>query len=99
MNPTLRTTLAAALVTAFCGGPAARAETSQADAEREERWQTIAGYLFDDREVLPTDSLIKIDAPKRAEDAALVPITLTMPEKDKIKSVYLVIDDNPAPLA
>src|SRR3546814_20945201 len=99
MNETLRTALAAALVTVFCGGPAVAAGTSQADAEREERWQTIADYLFDDREVLPTDSLIKIDMPKRAQDAALVPVTLTMPEKDKIKSVYLVIDDNPAPLA
>ncbi|KGE02456.1 sulfur oxidation protein SoxZ [Rhizobium sp. YS-1r] len=95
----LRPAFAAALITAICAGPAPAADSSQADAKREERWQLIADYLFDDREVLPTDSLIKIDAPKRAQDAALVPITLTMPEKDRIKSVYLVIDDNPAPLA
>ncbi|HEV7435583.1 MAG TPA: quinoprotein dehydrogenase-associated SoxYZ-like carrier [Pseudorhizobium sp.] len=72
---------------------------AQADREREERWQQLVSYLFDDREVVPTDTLIKIEAPARAQDAALVPITLTMPEKDKIKSVYLVIDDNPIPLA
>ncbi|WP_371076234.1 MULTISPECIES: quinoprotein dehydrogenase-associated SoxYZ-like carrier [unclassified Sinorhizobium] len=95
----LRSAFGAALVTAICAGPVSAAGSSPADAQREERWQLIADYLFDDREVLPTDSLIKIDAPKRAQDAALVPITLTMPEKDKIKSVYLVIDDNPAPLA
>lgn len=99
MMQIFRPSLVVVLVAAFCAGPAAAAGTSQADAEREERWQAIAGYLFDDREILPTDSLITIEAPKRAQDAALVPITLTMPEKDRIKSVYLVIDDNPAPLA
>ena len=36
---------------------------SDADAEREERWQQIADYIFEDREVVPSDSLIKIDAP------------------------------------
>lgn len=99
MIQTLRTFFAAALLTAFCGIPASATDSAQPDAGREKRWQEIAGYLFDDRDIVPTDTLIKIDAPKRAEDAALVPITLTMPEKDKIKSVYLVIDDNPAPLA
>lgn len=99
MTQILRPAFAAVLITAICAGPVPAAESSEADAKREERWQLIADYLFDDRDVLPTDSLIKIDAPKRAQDAALVPITLTMPEKDKIKSVYLVIDDNPAPLA
>lgn len=95
----VRHALAAALVTVFCATSATVVVASEADARREERWQLIADYLFDDREVLPTDTLIRIEAPKRAQDAALVPITLTMPEKDKIKSVYLVIDDNPAPLA
>jgi sulfur-oxidizing protein SoxY len=99
MMEILRPIFGVFLITAICAGPVPAAEPSQADAKREERWQLIADYLFDDREVLPTDSLIKIDAPKRAQDAALVPITLTMPQKDKIKSVYLVIDDNPAPLA
>ena len=32
-------------------------------------------------------------------DASLVPITLTMPEKDKIAGLHLVIDDNPSPYA
>jgi sulfur-oxidizing protein SoxY len=93
-----RRTFAIAL-TLFGVALAPGVNASEADAEREERWQQIADYIFDDREVVPTNALIKIDAPKRAQDAALVPITLTMPEKDKIKAVYLVIDDNPVPLA
>jgi len=67
--------------------------------ERVARWKAIAAQIFGDREIEPTETLIKLDAPTRAEDAALVPVTLTMPEQDTIKSVYLVIDDNPSPLA
>ena len=78
---------------AFAGGP------SDSDAEREARWQEVSGYIFGDRKIEPTDALIRIEAQARALDAALVPITLIMPEKDKIKSVYLVIDDNPSPYA
>lgn len=95
----LRQSLTAVVIAATCAVPSLAIAASQADAQREKRWQAIADYIFDERPVLPDDGLIKIDAPKRAQDAALVPITLTMPEKDKIKSVYLVIDDNPAPLA
>lgn len=74
-------------------------EPPSMEPERLERWNQIAEYLFGDRKVEPTETLIKLDAPKRAQDAALVPITLTMPEKEQVKSVYLVIDDNPAPFA
>jgi sulfur-oxidizing protein SoxY len=70
-----------------------------ADAGREARWQEISKYIFGDRGIEPTESLIKIDAPKRALDAALVPITLRMPGQDRIKGVYLVIDENPSPFA
>lgn len=69
------------------------------DPERAARWKAIAEQIFGDRRIEPTETLIKLDAPKRAQDAALVPVTLTMPEKDKIASVYLVIDENPSPLA
>ncbi|HEX5997942.1 MAG TPA: quinoprotein dehydrogenase-associated SoxYZ-like carrier [Hyphomicrobiaceae bacterium] len=67
--------------------------------ERVARWKAIAGQIFGERPIEPTDTLIKLDLPKRAEDAALVPVTLTMPEKDRIKAVTLVIDDNPSPMA
>jgi sulfur-oxidizing protein SoxY len=69
------------------------------DPERASRWRAISEQIFGDRRIEPTGALIMLDAPQRAEDAALVPVTLTMPEKDKIRSVYLVIDDNPSPLA
>src|SRR5262245_47460120 len=87
------------MLCAAFAGPALAGSPSDSDAEREARWQAVIAYTFGDRKVEPTDSLIKIEAPRRAQDAALVPITLTMPEKDRIKGVYLVIDDNPSPYA
>ena len=75
------------------------ADSASTDDERTARWKTIAEFVFGDRKIEPAETLIKLDAPQRAQDAALTPVTLIMPEKDKIKSVYLVIDDNPSPLA
>ncbi|MEE7489409.1 quinoprotein dehydrogenase-associated SoxYZ-like carrier [Methylobacterium oryzae] len=98
-------TLALGLVlatTALSGplaGAARAAGASDTDQERAARWQEIAKSIFGDRQIAPTDSLVKIEAPARALDAALVPITLTMPNDGQIKAVSLIIDDNPAPYA
>jgi len=101
MRPTFALALGLALSTAALAGvPAAYAAgASDTDQERAARWQEIAKSIFGDRTIAPTDTLVKLEAPKRAEDAALVPITLTMPDRDKIKAVSLIIDDNPAPYA
>ncbi|MCJ2056012.1 quinoprotein dehydrogenase-associated SoxYZ-like carrier [Methylobacterium sp. J-048] len=100
---TLRTAhtaaLALVLATTALAGPAWAAGASDTEQERTARWQEIAKSIFGDRAIETTDSLVKIDAPARALDAALVPITLTMPEPSRIKAVSLVIDDNPAPYA
>ncbi len=80
-------------------GAARAAGASDTDQERAARWQEIAKSIFGDRQIAPTDSLVKIEAPARALDAALVPITLTMPNDGQIKAVSLIIDDNPAPYA
>lgn len=83
----------------LAGGPARAAGASDTDAERAARWQEITASIFGGRTPEPTDALIKVDAPVRALDASLVPITLTMPEKDRIAAIHLVIDDNPSPYA
>jgi sulfur-oxidizing protein SoxY len=84
---------------AISAGAAHAAGASDTDEERAARWREIQTSIFGDRKVETTDALIKVDAPVRAMDAALVPITLTMPEKDKIAAVHLIIDDNPSPYA
>ncbi|MCJ2134489.1 quinoprotein dehydrogenase-associated SoxYZ-like carrier [Methylobacterium sp. J-026] len=91
--------LAATAVTGPLAGAARAAGASDTDQERAARWHEIATSIFGDRAITPTDSLVKIDAPVRALDAALVPITLTMPKDGQIKAVSLIIDDNPAPYA
>ena len=46
--------------------------------------------------------IITIDAPKRAEDAAIVPVDLhfkTDAATGRIKAVTLIVDENPSPVA
>ncbi|MCJ2072232.1 quinoprotein dehydrogenase-associated SoxYZ-like carrier [Methylobacterium sp. J-030] len=91
--------LGLALATTALTPVAWAAGASDTDQERAARWHEIATSIFGDRPIAQTDSLVKIDAPVRALDAALVPITLTMPNDGQIKAVSLIIDDNPAPYA
>ncbi|KQP52709.1 quinoprotein dehydrogenase-associated SoxYZ-like carrier [Methylobacterium sp. Leaf399] len=80
-------------------GPVLALGAGDDDSERLARWKEIQTTIFGDRKVESTDTLVSIDAPGRAMDASLVPITLSMPQKDKIAGLHLVIDDNPSPYA
>lgn len=74
-----------------------------ASAEEEGSWSDIRAYLFEDREIADGAGVIRLDAPVRAEDAAIVPIKATaeIPQTAEryIKTLHLVIDENPAPVA
>lgn len=84
---------------------AAEADASSADAlaPKETTWGSIAPDIFPDRSIGTADGLVALDAPTRAEDAALVPLTvaLTLPQGDprSFKAVTVVIDENPSPVA
>jgi sulfur-oxidizing protein SoxY len=80
-------------------GGAARAEPSE--AERAARWSDLRHAIFGDRGVEDAGNLVAVDAPERAEDAAIVPVTIRVGETlgSEIRGLYLVIDDNPSPLA
>jgi sulfur-oxidizing protein SoxY len=93
---TLPLATAGAVMTA---GAVHAAGASDDESERLARWKEIQTSIFGTRPIATTDSLVKVDAPVRALDASLVPITLTMPEKDRIAGVHLIIDDNPSPYA
>ena len=69
------------------------------DQQRDARWQDLSKQIFDGKTPTTDDQAIKLDAPKRAEDAALVPITITLASPQDVKALYLVIDDNPSPVA
>ncbi len=88
---------------ALIAAPTVRAGFGDDPAQREARWQDIAKAVFNDRALQNGDSIIALDAPPRAEDASLVPMTVTLagPTADgkPITGVYLIIDDNPSPVA
>jgi sulfur-oxidizing protein SoxY len=69
------------------------------EKDRAARWKQLQESIFPHREVLDSGGIITVDAPPRALDAALVPVELQMPSGKPVKGVYLIIDDNPAPMA
>jgi sulfur-oxidizing protein SoxY len=106
-----RTLLLALLMSALAAlgeSPATYADDSQAAmrahaardaAERAARWKDLQHAIFGARSLQDGAGVIQIDAPLHALDAALVPITLTMKSATRIAGVYLVIDNNPSPVA
>jgi sulfur-oxidizing protein SoxY len=72
-------------------------------AEPDDPWPDLARDVFKGRPLLDGEGLIAIEMPARAEDAAIVPVTLrsTLPAADPrmVKAITLVIDENPAPVA
>ncbi|WP_375466047.1 quinoprotein dehydrogenase-associated SoxYZ-like carrier [uncultured Methylobacterium sp.] len=89
--------LGVALPVLACAG-AAMAAAGDGAAERAARWQDVRQSVFGARKV-EAGTLVTIDMPARADDASLVPVTLTVADKDQVRGLYLIIDDNPAPLA
>jgi sulfur-oxidizing protein SoxY len=77
----------------------ARAE--QTEAERTARWSDLRHAIFGDRAVEDAGDSVAIDAPARAEDAAIVPVAIRVaaPLAPEIRGLYLIIDNNPSPLA
>lgn len=87
--------LAAALAAFLQLAPAAAAE--------EGNWPAIKEALFAGRELKDGAGVIALEAPKRAQDAAVVPMTVKalIPQAPEryIRTVHLIIDENPAPVA
>ena len=84
--------------------PAARAQQSAAaEVPSEDTWNSIKGDIFKGRAVLDGAGIVSLEAPRRAEDAAVVPISMriNLSESDErsVRSLTLVIDENPAPVA
>lgn len=95
-------TVGVAMGLVLCGTmPQAWAQESNA-APVEDTWPGLVDDLFKGRTLVDGTGLLNIDAPSRAEDAALVPIgiSLTLPADDarKLARLWLVVDQNPSPL-
>jgi len=81
----------------------AAAGSANAVESANEPWPSLAASLFKDRPLLDGTGVIAIEMPARAEDAAIVPMTLrrTLAASDgrTVKAITVVIDENPSPVA
>jgi sulfur-oxidizing protein SoxY len=102
-----RVTFALLTVAALClAAPSAafaQGTAANTDQPSEATWDNIKGDIFKDRPILDGTGLVTLDAPKRAQDAAIVPIGMrvNLPADDTrtLQALTLVIDENPAPVA
>jgi sulfur-oxidizing protein SoxY len=66
-------------------------------------WPDLKPQLFKDAPIVEDATFASLEAPPRAEDAALTPVTMTLhkPAGDsrRVTKLSLVIDENPVPLA
>jgi sulfur-oxidizing protein SoxY len=72
-------------------------------ADEPDSWPELVHLFFNDAPIQEDKSLVSFEAPVRAEDAAIVPMSFwaKLPEGDtrRVTKLTLVIDENPVPLA
>src|SRR5216684_2489682 len=92
----LRLTLIAALAGIVFAAPAATPEPY-------DPWPGLVQDIFNNRPMDDGADVIAIEMPYRAEDAAIVPVTLrtrlSPSDSRRVLTITLVIDQNPAPMA
>jgi sulfur-oxidizing protein SoxY len=86
----------AAISVGLAGGPAGAEDAY-------DPWPDIRAALFADRPIEDGAGVLRLEAPTRAMDAAIVPVSVIAeipqsPERH-ITSIHLIIDENPAPEA
>jgi sulfur-oxidizing protein SoxY len=74
-----------------------------ASPEAYDPWPGLVQDIFNNRQMNDGGDVIGIEMPYRAEDAAIVPVTLrtrlSPTDERRVVSITLVIDQNPAPMA
>jgi sulfur-oxidizing protein SoxY len=72
-------------------------------AEANDPWPGLVQDIFNNRAMNDGSNVLSIEMPGRAEDAAIVPVTLRMKlsagDSRQVQNITLVIDQNPAPMA
>ncbi|HJV72101.1 quinoprotein dehydrogenase-associated SoxYZ-like carrier [Ideonella sp.] len=97
--------MAGLAVAGLLAAGSAQAQLKSADnPEANPVWQKLRAALFADRPIKAgADEVVQLDAPTRAEDAAVVPIAvrtrLPPSATRRVDKLYLIIDNNPTPLA
>lgn len=93
----------ASLVFVLAAAPAV-AEDAAKRLKEDKFWNAeLREALYGDREIIESDEVIELTAPKRAEDPAVVPISIAakIPQSAdrRIETVTLLIDRNPVPFS
>ena len=89
------------LALGFAAAGAARGQdASPADSAV---WKKVHASVFGNASLEAADNVITLDTPKRAEDAAIVPLAIRaqFPQTKEryIEKIWLIIDNNPSPIA
>lgn len=101
MKGRIRQSLWACTPLLFGLGFTVAADTAYAE---QESWSGLRQQFFGDRPITEdSQAVIELEAPMRAEDAAIVPISikdrLPLDGARRIRTIYLIIDKNPGPVA
>lgn len=66
-------------------------------------WKKVHESVFASAPMAPADGIVTLDTPRRAEDAAVVPVAIKagfVQRDDRyIETIWLIIDNNPSPIA
>jgi sulfur-oxidizing protein SoxY len=91
-----------AIITAVAVAAASKRAIAEGPAAADS-WRALVAQIFDSHPIADGSAVLAIDAPYRAEDAAMVPISIrALGQADdarRIDRLTLVIDENPSPLA
>ncbi len=75
------------------------AHATETASDRAARWSALHEALFPQQTIGDGSAILTLSAPARAEDASLVPVTIDVAKATPIKALWLIIDDNPSPMA
>jgi sulfur-oxidizing protein SoxY len=87
----------------LAAGPALANEKAEPDPDKSTYWEPIRKIMFGDREILDGKNVLRVLLALRADDASTVPVAVKAQIDQKpdlyIKTVYLVVERNPSPIA
>jgi sulfur-oxidizing protein SoxY len=103
MHPVLASLVATLALLAAAAAPAATLQPTD-DPAASPVWQKVRASLFENRPIQPAaPELLRLEAPARAIDAAVVPVAIRtrLPANSPlhVSKLYLIIDANPSPVS
>lgn len=85
----------------FAAAMMAFSAPTQAEAPVSDIWPSLRAEIFNTAAIAENNGVVMLQAPERAEDAALVPITVRVKDtpQSPVRKVTIIIDENPSPVA